>query len=88
MKRAIQTQNRGDLIHAMHENRTLWNALAVDVASSENELPEDLRARIFYLAEFVTHHTRRVLQEKATAVALLEVNVAILGGLKNEGTPT
>lgn len=88
LKKAIETRNRRALIEAMHENRMLWNALAADVASPGNALPDDLRARIFYLAEFTAHHTRKVLREDDTAVALLEVNAAILGGLQNEGSTT
>jgi len=86
MKRAIQTQNQHALIEAMHENRKLWTALAADVASSDNGLTQELRARIFYLAEFTVEHTRKVLRNKATAVPLLEINSAILGGLQAEGT--
>jgi len=56
-----------------------------DVASPQNALPKDLRARIFYLAEFTAQHTRKVLRNEDTAVPLLEINAAILGGLQAEG---
>lgn len=85
MKRAILANDKGALISALHENRTLWTALAADVASDENLLPTELRARLFYLAEFTAQHTGKVLRNEATAVALLEVNAAILSGLKSEG---
>lgn len=75
------------LIEAMYENRQLWNTLAADVADPENLLPEDLRARIFYLAEFTTQHSRKVLQDEASPVPLLEINAAIIGGLQ-ERAPT
>ena len=87
MKRAVQSRNQTALIEAMHENRTLWTALAADVASGDNGLTPELRARIFYLAEFTVEHTRRVLRNEANAVPLLEINSAILGGLRSEGTP-
>lgn len=86
MKKAIQSRDRRALIDAMHDNRILWNTLAADVALPENALPDELRARILYLAEFTAHQTRKVLRQEDTAVPLLEVNAAILGGLQNEGT--
>ncbi len=85
IKKAMQTRDRRGLIEAMHDNRILWNTFAADVAMPENALPKELRARILYLAEFTAHHTRKVLRNEDTAVALLEVNAAILGGLQNEG---
>ena len=84
LKHAIQTQDRRLLIDAMYENRQLWNTLAADVADPENLLPEDLRARIFYLAEFTTQHSRKVLHEKASPVPLLEISAAIIGGLQEK----
>lgn len=86
LKRAIQSQDKRQLIDVLHENRQLWTALAVDVASDGNLLPQELRARLFYLAEFTTQHTSKVLRDQASAVPLLEINAAILGGLKTEGT--
>ena len=88
LKKAIQKSDKRALIDALHENRILWNALAADVALPQNALPDDLRARILYLAEFTAHHTRKVLRNEDTAVALLEINAAILGGLQTEGTST
>lgn len=88
LKRAIQTKDQKALIQALYENRRLWNILAADVASPGNRLPEDLKARIFYLAEFTTHQSRKVLNEKASAVPLLEINAAILGGLQDKATKT
>nr|WP_254899098.1 flagellar biosynthesis regulator FlaF [Thalassococcus arenae] len=70
------------LVEALSDNRKLWTALAVDVANQENGLPQDLRARIFYLAEFVQHHTGRVLARKAGVRPLLEINAAVLRGLR------
>ncbi|CUH79729.1 flagellar biosynthesis regulator FlaF [Tropicibacter naphthalenivorans] len=69
------------LVEALSDNQRLWTALAVDVADKDNELPQDLRARIFYLAEFVQQHTGKVLAKKARITPLLEINAAILRGL-------
>tara|TARA_R110000850_G_scaffold667_2_gene3972 strand:+ start:64 stop:417 length:354 start_codon:yes stop_codon:yes gene_type:complete len=82
LRSAIEAKDFPKLIHAMHENRTLWRKLAIDVASPENLLPDDLRARLIYLAEFTEHHSRRVLRREVSATPLVEINTAILRGLK------
>lgn len=74
------------LVEALSDNQRLWTALAVDVADKDNALPADLRARIFYLAEFVQHHTSKVLTKKAGLRPLLEINAAILRGLSGRST--
>ncbi len=70
---------------ALHLNQRLWAALVVDVADTNNGLPDELKARIIYLAEFTQHHTRKILREKASVMPLLEINMAVLRGLKKEG---
>ena len=74
-----------DLAEAIHENRRLWTILASDVVDKENGLPAQLRAQIFYLAEFTESHSRRVLAKEATADALVEINTAIMRGLRTDG---
>lgn len=71
------------LAMALHDNRTLWTILASDVAETGNGLTPDLRARIFYLAEFTNQHTSKVLAGKASAETLIEINSAVMGGLRN-----
>jgi flagellar biosynthesis activator protein FlaF len=70
------------LVKAIHRNRQLWTLLATDVASEGNGLPADLRARIFYLAEFTQTHSSAVLRGEASAAALIELNAAIMRGLR------
>ena len=70
------------LVAALHENRRLWRTLAIDVASPGNALPETLRARILYLAEFTDQHTRKVLNGRDIARPLVEINTAIMRGLR------
>ncbi len=82
LKAAIEGNKFPTLVEALHENRTLWQRFAIDVADPANLLPRDLRARIFYLAEFTDHHTSKVINEKVSAAPLLEVNTAIMRGLK------
>ena len=82
MTAAIRGRDFNKLIHALYENRTLWRKLAMDVAHPDNLLPDDLRARLIYLAEFTEHHTRKAIKREATAAPLVEINTAILRGLK------
>ncbi|WP_197918659.1 flagellar biosynthesis regulator FlaF [Thiosulfatihalobacter marinus] len=79
------TSGFSDLVHALHENRQLWTILAADVADVANELPTPLRAQLFYLAEFTHHHSQKVLAGKASVRPLLEVNTAVLRGLRDNG---
>ena len=71
------------LVRALYDNKRLWNIFAVDVADGDNQLPRALRAQIFYLAEFTSQHTTKVLARKADVAPLLEINTAILNGLQS-----
>ncbi|MEM6899775.1 MAG: flagellar biosynthesis regulator FlaF, partial [Pseudomonadota bacterium] len=71
-----------ELAEALHENRKLWTILAADVASKSNSLSPDIRARIFYLSEFTQKHSSLVLRKEASVRPLLEVNIAIMRGLR------
>ncbi|MEP2532354.1 flagellar biosynthesis regulator FlaF [Shimia sp.] len=73
------------LAEAIHDNRKLWTILATDVVGNDNGLPEALRARLFYLAEFTHHHSSKVLSGNASVRPLLEVNTAVLRGLRSGG---
>ncbi len=77
-----KSKNYAEYVSALSDNSRLWTALAVDVAQPENDLPQDLRARIFWLAEFTTHETRRLLKDEGDVGILIEVNAAILQGLR------
>lgn len=70
------------LAAAIAENRRLWTLLAVDVADKDNALPQTLRASIFYLAEFTESHSRQVLKGEADLIPLIEINSAIMKGLR------
>ncbi|WP_299948406.1 flagellar biosynthesis regulator FlaF [uncultured Ruegeria sp.] len=72
----------GGFVQALHENRRLWSVLATGVADADNSLPNSLRARIFYLAEFTEQHSSQVLGNKASVEPLLEINMAVLRGLR------
>lgn len=76
------------MIAAIHDNRKLWNALASDVSAPGNGLTDDLRARILYLAEFTRLHSSKVLGKTARADALVEINTAVMTGLRSQRSAT
>lgn len=87
--RAVQSKtNFAAFAEALHTNQRLWTSLVVDIANADNPLPKELKARIIYLSEFTRHQTRRILRGEASVMTLLEINMAVLRGLKNEGPAT
>jgi flagellar protein FlaF len=74
-------------IRALHDNLRLWTTLAADVAGEGNGLPRDLRARLFYLAEFTRVHTAKVLEGEAETGVLVDINTAVMRGLAARGGP-
>ena len=70
-----------DYVTALGDNQLLWNALGADVASVGNELPEQLKAQIFYLAQFMSQHTNLVRNGDADLVAIIDINKMIMEGL-------
>lgn len=72
------------LVAALHENLRLWTIVATDVVVDENELPDALRAQLFYLAEFTRAHTSKVLKGEAETEALIDINTAIMKGLRQQ----
>lgn len=77
--------NLPDRVRALHDNRRLWTLLAASVADPDNALPDDLRARLFYLYEFTTEHTRKILREGGQIEPLLDINAAVMAGLRGGG---
>ena len=70
------------MAEALHDNLRLWTLLAADVAGEENELPAQLRARIFYLAEFTRAHSAKLLSGEAERRPLIDINTAVMKGLR------
>jgi flagellar protein FlaF len=82
---SLQKTNFSGLAGAVHDNRRMWTTMAIDVADNNNALPSELRAQLFYLAEFTEHHSHRVLRREADATALIDINTAVLRGLNGRG---
>ena len=70
------------LVRALHDNRKLWDTLADDVADDANALPFDLRKQIFSMAVFTRQHSSRVMAGTATADVLIDINTAMMKGLR------
>lgn len=77
--------NYPEFAEAIHANRAVWTHMAAQVAEDENALSEDLRARIFYLAEFTNFHSRKILKGQADISPLVEINTAMMRGLNPSG---
>lgn len=71
-----------ELAAALHDNQCLWSTLATDVAEPTNGLPANLRARIFYLAEFTRLHTSRIMAGSGSTDVLIDINAAVMKGLR------
>lgn len=80
---ANKTNDFAKFAEALHANRAVWTHLATQVAEAENLLSEDLRARIFYLAEFTAFHSNKVLRGEADIGPLIEINTAMMRGLSS-----
>ncbi|UWQ74860.1 flagellar biosynthesis regulator FlaF [Leisingera sp. M658] len=71
-----------ELAAALNDNRKLWSIFSADLASKGNPLPDELKLSLFELAEFTRQHTSQVLQRKADVRPLVEINTAIMRGLR------
>ncbi len=73
------------LVAALDENQQLWSTLAADVAEPENSLPVQLRAQLFYLYEFTAQHSHAVREKNASVEVLIDINTAVMRGLRGQG---
>ena len=83
---AARGQDFAGLVRALHDNTTMWRTLASDVAEPGNGLPKQLRARLFYLYEFTAQHSPKILDDQASIEVLVDINTAVMRGLRGEGT--
>lgn len=75
-----------ELVNALVENDALWRTIAIDVIGNGNTLPAALRAQLFYLYEFTRTHTPKVIRGEADAAVLIDINTAIMRGLRATGS--
>lgn len=86
-QRMIATTKRGKsgfaaLADALHDNRKLWSTFTVDLANENNPMPKELKEQLIYLSEFTRQHTSKVLSGKANVAPLVEINTAVMRGLR------
>ena len=74
------------LVAALTDNRKLWTILMADIASPANKLPQELKEHLVYLTEFTNQHTSKVLARKADVRPLVDINTAIMRGLRSGAT--
>lgn len=65
----------------LSRNLQLWDALSVDLLSPENALPDELKNSLIDLGKFVRQHTLGLYSGQGSVDVLIDINVAILGGL-------
>lgn len=82
---AARRENFSELMAALDENLRLWSTLASDVADNGNTLPSKLRAQLFYLYEFTNLHSKAVRADKGSVEVLVDINTAVMRGLRGEG---
>ena len=72
------------LAAAVEQNSRLWMTLFGDLMSDGNALPDQLRAQLASLALFVNRHTHAVLGGRGSVDALIEINTAVMKGLRSK----
>lgn len=87
LRQSDRAGRTGDAILAVHKNNELWTLLAFDLAGPDNALPEDTKAGLLSLASFSLRHGHAVLNGEATTDALVDINLAIMKGLRGEVQP-
>lgn len=73
-----------DLAQALQENLRLWTVIAIDITQPDNALPVGLRSQLAGLAKFIRRHTQSVLLREAEAGVLVEINTAVMRGLRGQ----
>ena len=73
-----------ELAQALHENLELWTIIVTDVTNAGNGLPVALRGQLADLSKFTRSHTQKVLRQEADAAILIEINTAVMRGLRGQ----
>lgn len=84
--RMMRAASQGPLepvqVMAIHRNNELWTTLATDLAQPGNQLPAETRAGLISLAGFAIRQGHAVLNGTGDIDPLIDVNVAIMKGLR------
>lgn len=84
LRQATETRDRRAMIEAVHKNNELWTILSTDLADPGNALPDQVKAGLLSLAAFSFRHGHAVMAGKANAAGLININMAIMKGLRGE----
>lgn len=71
----------GDNAEKLSRNLHLWDTLCVDLLSPGNELPDEIKNSLVDLGKFVRQHTLGLYAGRGSVGVLIDINMAILGGL-------
>ncbi len=77
----VEGKDGPEFYQAVDWNRRVWLNFQVDLASEENALPDDLKARLISVAIWVDKHSTRVLRGEDKITPLIDVNRTIMEGL-------
>ena len=80
-----ETEGPIAVVRAVADNRHLWLTLQMDLSSSENTLPKELKAQLISIAIWVNKYSRPAMKREASLEPLISVNKQIMEGLR--GTP-
>ena len=61
--------------------------ISSDLADTANAYPDELKAQLIYLGEFTRQHTHKVLSGDDTVDAIIDINSAIINGLRGKPEP-
>ena len=81
LRLAAEQGDFNQLAAAIDTNRRMWATIAASVTDADNSLPAEMKATLFYLSEFTTIQSRKVLTEGEDAGALIDVNLSVMRGL-------
>ena len=74
-------RNSTPRVEAIMRNRQLWTTIAASVADASNNLPSELRARLFYLFEFTNKNSNIAIGNCGILDALIDINTSVMMGL-------
>lgn len=84
LRQAHMTEDGLELIVAVDKNNQLWTILASDLADPGNKLPDQVRAGLLSLAGFALRHGHQALAGKVGIAPLIDINMAMMRGLRQE----
>ncbi|WOR14489.1 flagellar biosynthesis regulator FlaF [Hyphomonas sp. FCG-A18] len=71
---------------AVSRNMELWTILAADLMSDANALPLETKQGLLGLSEFVRRTSMTLLTEGGDVTDLIDVNIAIMRGLRGDAS--